>query len=39
MNPENVGENIPLRHSHLWRKPLVYEKPVPDSTICHLQLN
>ena len=24
MNPENVGEHIPLRHSHLWRKPLVY---------------
>lgn len=39
MNPENIGENIPLRHSLLWRKPLIYEKEVLDSKLCHLQLN
>ena len=26
MNPENAGEHIALRHSTLWKKPLVYEK-------------
>lgn len=39
MNPENRGEHIHLRHSHLWRNPLSYEKPVPDSGSCHKQLN
>ena len=39
MNPENVGENIALRHSLLWRKPLKYEKEVLPSEVCHLQLN
>jgi hypothetical protein len=29
MNPENTGEQIMLKHSAMWRKPLVYEKPVP----------
>jgi len=39
MNPENRGEHIQLRHSHLWRKPLSYEKPVPNAASCHRQLN
>ena len=39
MNPENRGEMITLRHSSLWRKPLNYEKPVPESNSCHAQLN
>ena len=39
MNPENVGEPVKLRHSSLWRKPLQYEKPVPESNSCHHQLN
>lgn len=39
MNPENVGEQIKLKHSSLWRKPLQYEKPVPASDNCHKQLN
>lgn len=39
MNPENVGEQIKLRHSSLWRKPLAYEKPVPASDSCHHQIN
>ena len=39
MNPENRGEHIQLRHSHLWRNPLSYEKPVPDAASCHRQLN
>lgn len=39
MNPENGGEQIRLRHSSLWRKPLTYEKPVPASNSCHHQLN
>ena len=39
MNPENRGEHIQLRHSHLWRNPLTYEKPVPDAASCHRQLN
>jgi len=40
MNPENVGHHIPLRHSMLWRKPLLYEKPVLEKArYCHLQLN
>ena len=39
MNPENMGEQITLRHSSLWRKPYSYEKPVPESNSCHRQLN
>jgi hypothetical protein len=39
MNPHNVGEHIPLRHSLLWRKPLLYEKPQKVLPQCHLQLN
>ena len=39
MNPENCGEMIKFKHSHLWRKPLHYEKPVPESNPCHKQLN
>jgi hypothetical protein len=39
MNPENVGEQIMLRHSSLWRKPLQYEKPIPQTVGCHKQLN
>jgi len=39
MNPENIGEQIKLRHSSLWRQPLAYEKHVPKSTVCHKQLN
>ena len=30
---------IKLRHSHLWRNSLQYEKPVPESNSCHKQLN
>lgn len=39
MNPENVGEHIPLKHSSLWRKPLIYEKTQKELPLCHLQLN
>ena len=39
MNPENVGEQIKLRHSSLWRKPLHFEKPVPESEYPKKQLN
>jgi hypothetical protein len=39
MNPENVGEQIRLRHSSLWRQPLQYEKPTPEVSSCHRQLN
>lgn len=39
MNPENRGEHIQLRHSHLWRKPLQYEKPVADAAYPQKQLN
>ncbi len=39
MNPENVGEQVTLRHSNLWRKQLLYEKPVPKKSVCHTQMN
>lgn len=39
MNPENIGEQIRMRHSSLWRQPLLYEKSVPKASTCHSQLN
>ena len=39
MNPENMGEHISLRHSSLWRKPLQYDRPTPNASACHHQLN
>lgn len=39
MNPENMGEQVRMRHSSLWRKPVVYDKPVPETLPCHQQLN
>ena len=39
MNPENMHENIPLRHSLLWRNPLIYEKEVPAQNYPQKQLN
>jgi hypothetical protein len=39
MNPENRGNHVLLRHSSLWRKPLLYEKTVTRTQTCHSQLN
>jgi len=39
MNTETAGAHISLRHSSLWRKPLVYEKYQKALPQCHLQMN
>lgn len=39
MNPENRHKHVELRHSCLWRQPLLYERPSQQQPLCHTQVN
>ncbi len=39
MNPENVGDQIQMRHSQLWRRPMWSYQDAPGPSSCHSQMN